>query len=91
MLRFAHLCNSNSKTQNLASYLLELGLVEYKMTRYSPSLQGASAIYLANKILNNQDWNAEQQLQSKYSVDQLQQCSKDLFTLLEFSMNTGSS
>jgi cyclin B len=34
----------------LATYLLELATIEYKILRYTPSLLASSAIYLTNKI-----------------------------------------
>ncbi len=58
--RYAKLIGANSKTFNLAWYLIELPLIEYKMLKYKPSLISSAALFLANKVLkNNVRWNSK--------------------------------
>lgn len=50
-------CNEFGLT---AQYLLELGLIEYSMIKYKPSVQAASAIFLANSIISKSfEWKFE--------------------------------
>ena len=55
--RFSKVANLNSKQFNLARYLIELPLIEYRMLKYTPSNLAASAVYLTLKILPNVDEN----------------------------------
>lgn len=48
--RLVFLSEADKKIEYLTQYLLELSLVEYKMLKYSPSLLGASAVYIAHHI-----------------------------------------
>ena len=36
----------------LTEYILELGLIEYSMIKYKPSIQAAAAIYISNLLQN---------------------------------------
>ena len=49
--RFSKVANADPIYFNLARYLAELPLIEYRMLKYSPSNIAASAMYLASKIL----------------------------------------
>ena len=49
--RYTKVVNGDLVLFNLARYLIELPLIEYKMLKYCPSNLAASAIYLAQKIL----------------------------------------
>lgn len=48
--RYAKLIDADSKTFNLAWYLVELPLIEYKMLKYKPSLISSAALFVALKI-----------------------------------------
>lgn len=50
--RFSRISDMPEKSFNMAKYLVELPIIEYRMLRYKPSLIAASAVYLTNKILN---------------------------------------
>lgn len=57
--RYAKLIGADSRTFNLAWYLIELPLIEYKMLKYKPSVISSAALFLANKVLkNNIRWNS---------------------------------
>jgi hypothetical protein len=45
--RYNKIVNGDNIVFNLARYLIELPLIEYRMLKYSPSNMAASAIYLA--------------------------------------------
>lgn len=53
--RFSKVANQNSKQFNMARYLIELPLIEYRMLKYNPSLLAASALFLAHKIIPRVD------------------------------------
>lgn len=45
--RFTKIMNADSILFNLARYLIELPLIEYRMVKYTPSILAASAVYLS--------------------------------------------
>ena len=49
--RLSKIIGADSLMFNLARYIIELPLMEFKMIKYCPSNLAASAIYLASKIL----------------------------------------
>lgn len=55
--RFSKIAELNQRQFNLARYLIELPLIEYRMLKYSPSNIAASAVYLTLKILPRIDEN----------------------------------
>ncbi|KAL4497638.1 hypothetical protein ABPG73_020735 [Tetrahymena malaccensis] len=80
--RYSYLNESTEVQYHCAQYLLELSLIEYKMTEYSSSNQAASALYLVNKIFD-QPWSEELRNQSHYDQSSLKKCAKDMYTLLQ--------
>lgn len=91
--RFSKLAGLNSRQHNLARYLIELPLIEYRMLKYQPSNLAASAVYLTLKILPKQDennqevkqkaWDEKMEQHSTYSEAMLKPCAKDLCILLQ--------
>ncbi|KAJ4700730.1 Cyclin [Melia azedarach] len=67
----------------LASYILELSLLEYKMLCYAPSLIAASATFLANFILfpSKKPWNSTLRHYTFYQPSDLCDCVKALHRL----------
>ena len=56
--RYAKLIDVDPKTFNLAWYLIELPLIEYKMLKYKPSLISSAALFVALKIQKKEvRWN----------------------------------
>jgi G2/mitotic-specific cyclin-B, other len=49
--RFAKVAGLEQKQFNLARYLIELPLIEYRMLKYNPSLLSSAALFLALKII----------------------------------------
>ena len=54
--RFRQVAKLDDQQWNLARYLIELPLIEQRMLVYKPSLLAASAIFLANRIINQGTW-----------------------------------
>ncbi|KAL4510119.1 hypothetical protein ABPG72_010312 [Tetrahymena utriculariae] len=80
--RYSYLNESTEVQYHCAQYLLELSLIEYKMTEYSSSNQAASALYLVNQIFD-QPWSDELRNQSHYDQSSLKKCAKDMYALLQ--------
>lgn len=81
--RYAKVASFDDKSFQLARYLLELSLIEYKMIKYNPSNLACSAIYLVNKIQKKEGWSNVMGKHAKYSETQLRPCAKDLCILLQ--------
>jgi len=79
---------SDSRTCQLAQYLAELSLLDYKMLSYLPSLIAASCIYSANQILMIKDtWGRTLEHYSSYKASDLERCTRDLFQLIHSAPN----
>ena len=82
--RFSKIVKLDSVTFNLSQFMLELGLLDSKMSMFKSSLQAVSAIYSARKFVrfynNRQDEITpcleELELQDIYSVHQVKQCDR---------------
>lgn len=82
--RYHKLSEADEFIVNMARYLLELSLVEYRMLKHSPSLLAASALYLSQKIVKRTDpWSKTLVLASQYKESQIRPCAKDLCILLQ--------
>lgn len=69
--------------QDLAQYMLELALVDYKMIRHPPSHQAAAAVLLSNKLLRRQPaWTPTAVKQTEMTEQMLKCCMKDIRCLL---------
>ena len=66
--RYAKLIDADSQVFNLAWYLIELPLIEYKMLKYKPSLVSSAALFVAIKILKRDfKWNEKITNLTKFS------------------------
>lgn len=54
--RFCKVCQCDEVMTNLAKYIIELPLIEYRMIKYSPSNIAASSLYLSYKIMQKTNW-----------------------------------
>jgi len=81
--RYAMVGKLDDKMLNMAKYLLELALVDYKMLKYIPSTIACSTIYLINKIHKKEAWPSFMAKESKYLEGQLRPCAKELCMLLQ--------
>lgn len=74
----------NDTIFNLARYLLELSLVNYRMIKFRNSNVAASALYLALKMTKaSSSWNETISKHSHYKEQEIRQCAKDLFVLIQ--------
>lgn len=66
--RYAKLMEADQKAFNLAWYLIELPLIEYKMLKYKPSLVSSAALFVAFKLLKKEvKWNDRMRSVTSYS------------------------
>jgi len=71
--------------RDLAQYLLELTLVDYKMIKYSPSHLAAAAVLLSNKLLRRPSWTSAAVRHTKLTEPMLKECAKEICILLELA------
>jgi cyclin B len=69
--------------RDLAQYLLELTLVEYKMLKYPPSHLAAAAILLSNKLLRRPSWTPAAVRHTKMTEPMLKECAKEMCVMFE--------
>ncbi len=82
--RYAYICNFDSKSFNLAKYILELALLEYNCIQYNPSLLASCAMYLTmnfNKLFD--EWPEIMIESTLYSESDLVSCSTDFLKVLK--------
>ena len=86
--RYNRLQRSSEDGFYLSQYMIELGLLDYRMLKYKPSLLAASAIFLSNKFLKNSEaWPSVLRENSTYRDIDLKTCAKDLCVLLQNANN----
>ncbi|CAN4109790.1 unnamed protein product [Withania somnifera] len=77
MRRFLKAAQSDRKLELLSFFLIELCLVEYEMLKFPPSFMAAAAIFTAQCTLYGvKQWSKTCELHTKYSEDQLLECSR---------------
>jgi len=82
--RALHVMEADVKTGQMAQYLSELSLLDYKFLQYNPSLVGASVVYLANKFLSsNEPWSPVMQHYTGYTVLDMEACCQHLITTVQ--------
>jgi len=69
--------------RDLAQYLLELTLVDYKMLKYGASHSAAASILLSNKLLRRPSWTSATVRHTKKTEAELKECAKEMCVLLE--------
>lgn len=70
--------------RDLAQYLLELTLVDYKMVKYPPSHLAAAAVLLSNKLLRRQpSWPPAAVRHTRLTEQALKECAREMCGLLE--------
>ncbi|KAG8065781.1 hypothetical protein GUJ93_ZPchr0004g38949 [Zizania palustris] len=88
MRRFLKAANSDKQLELLSFFLLELSLVEYQMLKYKPSLLAAAAVYTAQCAISRwQHWTKICELHSRYTGDQLLECSR---MMVDFHQKAGA-
>merc|ERR1719161_2868834 len=82
--RYQFINSCTDAHRDLAQYLLELTLVDYKMIKYSPSHLAAAAVLLSNKLLRRQPaWKPAAVRHTRLTEQSLKECAKEICILLE--------
>lgn len=75
MKRFLKAAQADKQLEDLAFYLVELCLVEYEALKWKPSMLAASAIYIAQHILQRMPaWTRLLQKHAQYRESELKEC-----------------
>ncbi|PWA53202.1 Cyclin A/B/D/E [Artemisia annua] len=75
--RYLKAAESDSKLEQLSSFLIELCLVEYEMIKFAPSFLAAASVYTAQcGLYGLKQWSKTCEWHTNYSEDQLLECSK---------------
>lgn len=82
----AKVSNLSEKNTCIAKYILELSLLDTSFLEYTPSIMGASVIYLVHKIRKiGPSWPSSLKELIGYEDTDLKSCAKALCCLLERS------
>ncbi|CAM0908610.1 unnamed protein product [Alopecurus aequalis] len=82
MRRFLKAAKSDKKLELLSFFIIELSLVDYGMLKFQPSMLAAAAIYTAQCTINGfKSWNKCCELHTKYSEEQMMECSRMMVEL----------
>nr|XP_043607624.1 G2/mitotic-specific cyclin-2-like isoform X2 [Erigeron canadensis] len=77
--RYLKAAQSESKLEQVSSFLMELCLVEYEMIKFSPSFLAAASVYTAQcSLYGLQQWSKTCEWHTNYSEDQLLECSRKI-------------
>mmetsp|Transcript_19665 Transcript_19665/g.57104 ORF Transcript_19665/g.57104 Transcript_19665/m.57104 type:complete len:220 (+) Transcript_19665:3-662(+) len=72
--------------RDVAQYLLELTLVEYRMVKYTPSHLAAAAVLLSNKLLRRHPaWPSALARHARVPEQAVKECAKEMCGLLELA------
>lgn len=81
--RYMLVAQLDERAANLARYLVELSLVEFRMQKHAHSNLACAAIYLVNKLNRREAWSEAMVRTSKYQESQIRTCAKELCFLLQ--------
>jgi len=82
--RYSQVNGCTGAHRDLAQYLLELTLVDYKMIRYAPSHLASGALLLSNKLLRRQPvWSPVAVKHTNLTEQMLKGCAREICALLE--------
>ncbi|RZC77723.1 hypothetical protein C5167_001903 [Papaver somniferum] len=79
LVRFIKAAVADKKMEHMVYFLAELGLMQYSMIMFSPSMLAASAVYAARCTLNKTPlWDETLKLHTGFCESQLIECAKQL-------------
>ncbi|KAI3838226.1 hypothetical protein MKX03_025934 [Papaver bracteatum] len=79
LVRFLKAAFADKEMENMTFFLAELGLMQYAMIKYRPSMLAASAVYAAQCTLKKTPlWNDTLELHTGFTEAQLIECAKEL-------------
>ncbi|KAI3990559.1 hypothetical protein MKX01_022859 [Papaver californicum] len=77
LVRFVKASMADKEMENMAFFLTELGLMQYGMVKFCPSMLAASAVYAARCTLNKTPlWHETLNFHTGFSESQLIDCAK---------------
>ncbi|KAG9438982.1 hypothetical protein H6P81_019147 [Aristolochia fimbriata] len=90
IVRFLKASSSDQKMEHLVFFLVELGLMQYCMIKYCPSMIAASAVYAARCTLEKcPQWSETLEHHTGYSEPQLQDCARLLVSFHSRAAESG--
>eukprot|EP01134_Creolimax_fragrantissima_P008112 CFRG8112T1 len=84
--RMSKSAEADPRTHTLAKYFMEMTLTNYEMNRaYKQSQIAASALCLARKMVDLDDWNSDIEYYSTYDEDDITSCVMEIFEIIKNS------
>ncbi|MCL7027316.1 hypothetical protein MKW94_017672 [Papaver nudicaule] len=81
LVRFIKAAGADKEMENLVFFMAELGLMQYEITRYCPSMFAASAVYAAKLHLEMTPvWNETLEFHTGYSEPEVTECAQKLLS-----------
>eukprot|EP00826_Nyctotherus_ovalis_P065746 TRINITY_DN9671_c0_g3_i2.p1 TRINITY_DN9671_c0_g3~~TRINITY_DN9671_c0_g3_i2.p1 ORF type:complete len:357 (-),score=91.22 TRINITY_DN9671_c0_g3_i2:1000-2070(-) len=81
-----HLDCRNKKVESMAQYLIELALLDCKISACKPSMVAAAALYIANRLVTrDKGWNAKMAKRTRYADSELKGTIKELMLLIQLA------
>ena len=82
--RYSKLLAPGTRVSNMAMYMIELALVEYKCLKHRPSVCAAAALYLSNRLINKDtEWDKKIGDVVGYNEASLKQCARELAAIMQ--------
>ncbi|XP_042001293.1 G2/mitotic-specific cyclin S13-7-like [Salvia splendens] len=82
LARFIKASMTGSDVENMVYFLAELGMMDYAILEYSPSMIAASAVFAARCALQKSPvWNETLKMHTGFAEQQLMDCAKKLVAL----------
>ncbi|MCL7027224.1 hypothetical protein MKW94_004176 [Papaver nudicaule] len=79
LIRFVKAAGADKEMEDMAFFMAELGLMQYAMIKYSPSMLAASAVYAAKLHLKiTPIWNDSLELHTGFSEHEVIECAQQL-------------
>lgn len=83
MDRLQRLNGSDAVQREVALYLIELALLDFRMIRYTPSLLCSAALMLSNELFGRTSWPQLMVQHGRHAEAQLRPCAEELRALLD--------
>ena len=83
--RYSRISVHDERSFLFCRYILEICLVEYRMIKFSPSMLASAAVWLANKMFKNEEWNEELTLNTKLDETLVKNCAREIIIILQNS------
>eukprot|EP00262_Sarcandra_glabra_P021840 TRINITY_DN939_c1_g1_i3.p2 TRINITY_DN939_c1_g1~~TRINITY_DN939_c1_g1_i3.p2 ORF type:complete len:112 (+),score=11.80 TRINITY_DN939_c1_g1_i3:990-1325(+) len=87
LVRFLKAATSDGEMEHMVFFFAKLGLMQYSMIMYYPSMVAASAVYVARSTLNKSPlWSDTLKCHTGFSEPQLLDCAKLLVNFHSITM-----